>query len=319
MKKILYFLTTAVLMSVVVSSCKKVPLPYDTFEDLQYGAFARLLSYDGAFDLYNTSTSGIEWGVELYDENKGQNIESYTWTVQFIDNNPGYGQEGNLDPVPVPSAQFTKNDFTTNDNGLPSITHTFTFAEAMSALGLDSIDVAGGDVFRFQATITKSDGSTFTADNTGSNIFSSSTFAALFTLNATVVCLPPDDYFTGSYLVEQIAGGSDPFFGNSVRFVTMTTTVGKDPAKPPTTRIFSVDYLGTFTLTMEVDLVCGDVIVPNVPSGVGCGGDIVWATDDTPATYDIFDDSVMYVNLIDDATNDCGLQDKGYVLRLTKQ
>ena len=315
MKKILYFLTTAVIMSVVVSSCTKVKLPYETFPDMKKGAFARLLSQDGAFDFFNPTTTGITATVEFYDDAQGKNVASYSWTVEFIDNSPGFGSGdvAAVDFVTFDASQFSPNP----DTGYPSITFTFGFQDAMNALGLTISDVTGGDVFRFEATITKTDGSTFSASNTGSNIFSSSTFAALFTLNATVVCLPTPGYFTGDYLFEQISGGTDPFFGTGNRFATRTTTVTESTTSI-TQREFLVDYL-TFELTMVVDLVCGQVLVPDVPAGVGCGGGIVWTTDDPPATYDPNDDSVIMVNLIDDATNDCGLNEAGFVFRLTKQ
>ena len=182
MKKILYFLTTAVIMSVVVSSCKKVPLPYDTFNDLQKGAFARELSREGKFNFFDIDGSEIKVTVEFYDEAQGKNVASYNWTVEYVDKvNDGANSVG-----PVDFASYNSDSFGTSEAGYPSVDMTFGFRAAMNALGLTAVD--GGNTFVFHATIVLKDGRTFDEDNTGSNIFSSSTFKALFTLNADIIC-----------------------------------------------------------------------------------------------------------------------------------
>ena len=319
MKKILYFLTTAVIMSVVVSSCKKVPLPYDTFDDLQYGAFARLLSQDGAFDFFNPTTTGITSTVEFYDENQGKNVASYSWTVEFIDNSPGFGSGdvAAVDFITFDASQFSPNP----DTGYPSITFTFGFQDALNALGLTISDVTGGDVFRFEATITKTDGSTFTASNTGSNIFSSSTFAALFTLDAPVVCLFPDTKFVGDYALTMPTTGS---FGAAFLDQTVQVTLGPSPTKRQFDAIYLEQYaIGNGPMTFVFDLVC-DKVVPDAgqATGLGCSdGSITFGPPATNelASFDVNDDSVITINAYEfSGAGACGAQNDLVTIVLTK-
>lgn len=180
MKKLIYFLSATVLLSVMVSSCTQVDFPYETFDDLQKGAFPRTLNSSGEFNFFDPAGSQYDISVEFYDENNGQNVTSYDWTVEFT------GALGNFPEtafLSIPSSSFG-----TSPDNLPSTDLTLGMNAAMSALGMTMADVSGGDTFVFHATITKADGSTFDEDNTGANIFSSSTFAAMFTLRANVVC-----------------------------------------------------------------------------------------------------------------------------------
>ena len=169
-------------LAVTMVACGDPELPFETFEDLQKGAFARRLSVTGAFTFGQVATSSYTVEVEFYDENQGQNITSYDWTVQYS------GVAGDIAAVPIlsiPSSSFVTNP----DSGLPGATFTFQMADALTALGLTEAQITGGDNFRFLATVNKSDGSSFSSANTGTNIISSAAFAGMFRLDASVVCV----------------------------------------------------------------------------------------------------------------------------------
>jgi len=179
MKYLKYIIILSV--TVWVSSCGEPELPFDRFEDVNYGAYARRLSLDGEFNYFDPANSMYTLSVEFYDEDKGQNITSYDWTVQHINNAGGDDSE-------VVAFKSISAPFTMNEDGLPSATMTFGFQEALDALNLTIADVNGGDNIEFQATINKADGTSFTVTNTGTNIISSASFAAMFTLNAPIIC-----------------------------------------------------------------------------------------------------------------------------------
>ena len=169
-------------LAVTMVACGDPDLPFETFEDLEKGAFARRLSLTGAFTFGQVAASSYTIEVEFYDENQGQNITSYDWTVEYS------GVAGDIAPRPIlsiPSSSFVTNP----DSGLPGATFTFEMADALTTLGLAEGDITGGDNFRFLATVTKSDGSTFSSANTGTNIISSAAFAGMFRLDANVVCV----------------------------------------------------------------------------------------------------------------------------------
>lgn len=180
MKKLIYFLSTTLILSVIVSSCTKVDLPYETFNDLQKGAFPRMLSKSGNFDFFDLANSSVDLEIEYYSESKGSNVSSYNWTVEYQD--VVGGGANSVDPVTY--ASFTPNK--TSEAGLPANDISLTPAAAMAALGLASID--GGNNFIYHMTLLMDDGRVFDADNTGANIISSSPFSALFTLTVPIIC-----------------------------------------------------------------------------------------------------------------------------------
>ncbi len=169
-------------LALVVVACGDPELPFDTFEDLEKGAYARRLSLTGAYTLGQTATSNFVVEVEFYSENQGANVTSYDWTVEYL------SVAGDIAPrsfLTIPSSSFSTN----SDSGLPGTTVTFEMADALSALGLTEGDIDGGDRFRFLGTVVLDDGRTFSAANTGTNIVSSAAFAGMFRLDANVVCV----------------------------------------------------------------------------------------------------------------------------------
>ncbi len=165
----------------MVTSCNNEPeLPFDTFEDLTYGAYARLLSSDGNFFLTDIDGSSYTFEVEFYDENQGQEVDSYSWVVEHQGE---LGNHGPVDIMTVPSSSFQ-----TNSNGLPGTTITFTFPQVLDALGITAADVSGGDSFVFNATVRKKDGREFTAANTGTNIIGSAAYRGWFSFPLQVLC-----------------------------------------------------------------------------------------------------------------------------------
>jgi hypothetical protein len=180
--KILKYIT---LFSIVlgVSSCGDPKLPYEPFDDMEYGAYARVLTNTGEFNFFDVPGSSYAWTVEFYDEKKGQNVTAYSWTVEFQDNTNG----GANNIAAVPFRTYT-GPFPANGDGYPGLSDTFTFGDALTALGLTIGDINGGDLIRFNATVSKLDGSTFSQANTGPNIISSAPFSGFFTLSAPIVC-----------------------------------------------------------------------------------------------------------------------------------
>ncbi len=205
MKKYIYFLMMSALALGITVSCTDEPNPFDEFDDLGKGAFARKLSSDGTFNFFDVPNSAIVTEVEFYDENKGKNVSEYRWTIAYIDKaNRGANNAGPVDFLTIPSSSFV-----VNSDGLPGTTFTFSFQAALDAFGFTLADINGGDTFRYSATIVKSDGSTFSFSNTGGNIISSSPFSGLFIMDVNIIC-PSSlegvlDYTTVSWCNETIS------------------------------------------------------------------------------------------------------------------
>lgn len=217
MKKLKYIIISLTLFAV---SCGDPDLPFDAFDDLGKGGYARKLSQSGEFNFFDVTNSALTINVEFYDENNGNNVSSYRWNVQFLDRS---GAGNNRDAVDLKS--YDASSFgVSSETGLPTLTVTLGFQEAIDALGMTAADFAGGDTFRFNATLVMNNGMVFTSQNTGGNVISSSPFSALFTVSANVVC-PSDmggtfDFVNTNMLRGNGAGNSGSCGGTVTGTVT---------------------------------------------------------------------------------------------------
>ncbi|MEL6141869.1 MAG: hypothetical protein AAFQ37_01960 [Bacteroidota bacterium] len=193
MKKI--HLGLVAVMLLIFSACEEKERAFPEFGDdnVQTGAFARLIDgVNGVFDFFDPAGSEIDFTVEFYDVNEGNDVAEYNWTVQHIDNANGNDSEA-VPILNIPSSSFGRSDF-----GLPSTTVRFTLQEALDVLGLTTNDINGGDNMRFEATIVLNDGRTFSRANTGSNVISGASFRGTFLVDQAIIC--PSD-LSGTYAV----------------------------------------------------------------------------------------------------------------------
>jgi hypothetical protein len=173
-----------VLAGLVVVSCNKEPLPWEVFEDMEKGAFARVLENDGAsFFLTDFNNSSTTFTVELYDENRGNNIASFDWYVRHRNKVAGTTSNPAL-LVAKSSSEFSPNA----KSGLPSATYTLKLTDAAAALGLTADDFNGGDDVIFDGIITMNDGRTFGPDNTGAAVAGGAGFDGFFRTVKSLLC-----------------------------------------------------------------------------------------------------------------------------------
>ncbi|MDH7444782.1 hypothetical protein [Aquimarina sp. 2201CG14-23] len=130
------------------------------------------------------------------------------------------------------------------------------------------------------------------------------------TVDIFEVCPIPDGAFTGAYTVTSLSGG---VFGAGV-FGPSGGTVTLAVGATATQRTFSADYIadagfGSFPTDFVMNLVCNDVLIEFVDTGVGCGGNTVNLSvgSGSPASnYDANDDSSFIVTVTDNVESDCG-------------
>lgn len=316
--KRLKILLSAILILGVVSSCRKDDPNFIDFENLEAGAFLRVVSLNsGIFDLLDLGSSSYSITLQYDNTNREQaNIASVDFSVAFNDNSP---ENGDNTVASTFLGTFAGSNFTMNaDSGKPEGTYMVEANEVLTTLGLSAADLDGGDSFNFGYVLNLDDGSSWGPTQQGLNVSGGAFFAAPHQTVVNVVCLLTDGYMIGDYQLEQLEGGDDPFFGSGNRFASAVVTVAEGAT--PTQRTFNVDYI-TFTgIAFNIDLVCGSVLVPQTGSGLGCGGNpLNWITNDADvATFDGLDDSVINVNFIDDELNNCGLN-LPHVIQLTRQ
>ena len=169
-----------ILLTSFLIGCDDPELRFQTFENSKKGAYARKLSETGKF-LSTTTESQIVLSVEFYDENQGQNVAAYSWSVRFLPQGDVSANDPEVFLFEIQSQQFSESD-----SGLPGVTFFLSKRQAIDGLGLDGTSIQKDDVFRFEATLRMKDGSEFSAQNTGPNMISQSPFNALFRLDAKV-------------------------------------------------------------------------------------------------------------------------------------
>ena len=205
--------------------------------------------------------------------------------------------------------------------------YEITSQEIFAALGIALADVGGGDrVDIFNKTYLLDgrvypnqvlEGTPSESSNTTPNIQASAATTSFTTSFSVFVACPIASAFTGKYFMEQIEGPADPFFGNPWRFAPLEVQVSA--SSPIARKLSGGNYLGSFDKReINFNLICGQVIVPQQPSGVGCGGSLTWETGPTPGTYEEANDAEFIITLIDDSVNDCGIRDETLVIKMTK-
>jgi len=184
MKKINLLLTLFLIVSLFTNCNQNSDLPVGFFDDLEKGAFPRLLNFEGSFYLTDVENSSVSWEVEFYDEDNGAHVTEYNWTVQYISRNSA--------GVPLEETIMTsilKPEFEIQpESGLPSISRTWTFEDVLDAFGMEPSDIIEDDEFNFFATLKRDDGKEFNTVNTGDNIESYAPFNGFFRFTMEVQC-----------------------------------------------------------------------------------------------------------------------------------
>jgi hypothetical protein len=157
------------------------------------GAVLRTISDDSNSNVLNSSAPESFWSqvIEEQDEENGALLESVDVFVSIKDLSPDNGSTVANDFLvkTIPAA-----DFTTGPVGLPRATARATFAEASTAMGLNSDQYAPGDLYVFEVRLNLTDGRTYGAAD-AAGIITGGYWASPYKYNAALVCSPiPGDY-----------------------------------------------------------------------------------------------------------------------------
>jgi hypothetical protein len=300
MKKIFQF-KYVLLLSALFMACEEDAVINQVLDDVDTSNAYLATSISGAIDLFDVESSrNYDFEFRSKDINLFQEV---TFTIRFNDNNPEDGVDNGRDAVAFGS--LTKVDFNNiGEFGFPQSSFSYTFQEAMDALGLTTDEVNGSDTFVLAWTMTLTDGRTYTADDVNGNVSAVGAFySSPYTDTAPVVCLLPETFLVGTYLIEQQNDGNyGAVFPDGEYEVTAISS---------TVRQFSAPYLAQFGFLTPVDvqfeLVCGKVIPPGGQSlGLTCGGPgITLGPADETGEFDAADDSFFTFTFNEDEQSDC--------------
>lgn len=214
MKKIINILILPCLIMFSLSSCEqeeKDPFYKLSYDEIETGAYFRSIVAGGTVNLNDLDNSVYNIQGELVTPENGNDVESIELWVEFKD------RSTDIDDDSVASTFVTTvspSALTANSNGLLEHTFNMTIPEAMTALGLNSGQISGGDQFFFQVVINMNDGRVFDKDSTGDSIKGELYFASPFEYTAGVVCLV--DPIPGDWTLEMTDLYGDGWNGGNI-------------------------------------------------------------------------------------------------------
>lgn len=267
------------------------------------------------FDFNDIANAYLEY--DMFSENK--DLESVEIVFEYVNSVAG----DTTDPQVIKT--YAQGDFV---NGVIR-GERLTSAELVAALGITIGDLAGGDQFLFVNRTTLEDGRVYPSatvagyQNVPADIrLASGTTSYTAVFDAIVGC-PPDASFTGKYLLEQIGGPPDVFNGDDDVFSEGEIEI---ESTGPITRTFNVGYFAGAVYDFDTDLVftllCGEIIVGVINTGIGCGAPSFTYHSTGSNPYDPVDDSEIIINIMQNTTGAgaCGVTpNEPLVLKLTKQ
>lgn len=212
----------------------------DVFEETTRGAVFRSTSSaeEVAAQEFSFSDPSSEYSVtfEVEDNAEGElldNVEIYTAFTSATDDD--------LSTSEVLVKTLLASDFTTNEDGLPSITVVLTLGELASAAGLSESDYTGGDSFSIRYVLNLTDGRSFSNDNLKSTVSGGSYYRSPFYYTVPLVC-PPIAPGAGEWTIEMQDSYGDGWNGASLDVTVDGTDIGS----------FTLDSGSAGTATFEV-------------------------------------------------------------------
>lgn len=300
---------------IAISSCVKDEDKGGRFPEFLDAPNMRII-VDPGFSTINADDPGsTKLVLDFYSENL-DDIEKVDLYADFFDYSEG---------VTTVSRSFLKNVPLSNFSGGVLKGFEVSFSELKTALGLGDDEFNGLDQVTIYNETTMKDGRVYPSQvvvdddteftNIGPNILNSAaTTSFTATIPVFVQCPLEEGFATGAYMLEQISGPDDPFFGNPYRWAPEQVTL---TATGPINRTFNGTYLTFDGTAFNFVVTCGNLVVNKTGAGIGCTPvGISWVQDGNDSYVD---DSEFTIHLLDNIDGDCGIPaGEPLVLKLTK-
>ena len=247
-------------MVVALSSCSdddKLPVQFDELK-VSGGPFASEITTNGSTNVnkLDPGSSSFSKDYQLISPAGGTDITKVEVYVSLV------GQNLNASEALLLTAEASS--FTTPaDGGYPELNIAIDGASIISALGIDSTNLEGGDNFNYRLAITNPSGTFSDISSNFDNQSADHTFAS------TVVCLAPPP--PGVWTIDMADSYGDGWqtIGNSSAPITITLDDGTvfevglcTPYEANTFACINESSAGTDTITIPVGTVSADWFFP---------------------------------------------------------
>lgn len=284
MKKIIYSFLSLFAFAMLLSSCNKdtqaIPEP-------KAGAMVLLESVTSplfnAQDLANAKYSGV-----LRDP-RG-NVASFEVYAQITRNKTTYSDLKFVKSITNVNGNFeiTAQEVAAAVGSLVDTAARPTGGADVTTTIANATDLQPGDKIDFINRVKSTDGVEYLLADINANLNGNVGQRSAFDFTAFVAC-GITAAFTGKYKMAVTGGGAGRFVDGEEVELTSSDDI---------TRNFNYTLFGFADRSMEIKLLCGNIVILNQPTGLSCGGPAVTVeSSPTPGTYNEADDSSFVIEL----------------------
>lgn len=218
MKINLKLIVLSIITSLAITACDDGDkIIDDILATVGRGAVLRTVDTDGELNKFDLD-SFFSVEMEEQDVEDGGLLEQVEVFIGITDND----DDTDLEPAErsilvLPASAFSPGEF-----GLPRASFSFTFGEALDALGLDVASIEGGETIDYRLELTLTDGQVFSTGNT-TNTVSQRFFSSPFEYKPGINCFPPN-VVTGDYTLLLTDTEGDGWTDGAVLTVTIDGT-----------------------------------------------------------------------------------------------
>ena len=216
------------------TSCEDEDKDRLDLNQIETGAILRTIeNLSATVDRSNPGADIMGAIVEFDDFLNDDLLESVDVYIEFIDTTP----DENFEVQTVPEVFITNipaGAFDTAATGKPTANIQVNMGDALTALGITSDDLYGGDVFIIRFALNLTDGRVYSSDTVGSAIAGSSAFLSPFRYSAAVVCPP----LPGQWIIDM-----QDSYGDGWNGAKMAVTVGSTTTEYTITTGFDAQYI----------------------------------------------------------------------------
>jgi hypothetical protein len=296
-----YYWLFALGLVTILFSCEEGDEVFDQIvAEEQRGAILRTVNLVSNELPIGQSDGNFSVELEVQDQENGTLVNSVEVYVGFNDLTPAVGPGTNVEEQLFETVD--KSTFSIGEFGLPRFTYSVTLPELLSFVGRSDSDITGGDQFPIRFELVLSDGRRFSAaDNSGT--LTGSYFRSPFQYNPTVICPIAEGTFSGTYLLTQLNDGPlGTTFENANVEISATGGTSRSIA------VNAYPQFGGFARNFLFDLICGEIKVQDVDTGLACaagGAPVEYTAAAITTVYDPDDDSFIEVTF-DEIGGSCG-------------
>lgn len=199
-------------MSLLVScNYDESPLDEDIVAQNEGAVLTTVATVGGTINKLNPSESSLENTVLFNDFKNNDTLESVDFYILFADTTPVNNEVITIEETFIESIQAS--DFIVGNSGYPEHTYSISAETMLSTLGLDSSQIDGGDLFVLRYVLHLTDGRSFSAADTGTNV-STTSHNAPFRYSSVVVCFKTPE--PGDWELEMVDLYGDGWNGGNI-------------------------------------------------------------------------------------------------------